>query len=69
MNKFKVRTYDVGAFGFFTQADAYNDYDFESAESLELFAARLGKAGFRAGNRWVMGSAIVWIEQKGPANG
>ena len=64
MNKFKVRVYDVGAIGFFTQADGYDDHEFESELSLEDFARGLMKRGFQVRNRWIMPGAIVWVEQQ-----
>ncbi len=66
MNRYRVRAQILGAFGFFTQADHYRDYDIESSESLEDFAGRLAAKGFLdpKGGRWIMPGAIVWIEEK-----
>ena len=66
MNKFKVRAYTVGAVGFLTQADHYEDFDFETDEAIESFASRLASKGFfdEGSHRWIMPGSIVWIEQK-----
>jgi hypothetical protein len=66
MNRFVVRAQNPGVLGFFTQADHYADFDFESAETLEEIAARLAAKGFQEekGGRWIMPGAILWIEQK-----
>jgi hypothetical protein len=66
MNRYKVRAQILGALGFFTQADHYQDYQLESSESLEDFAGRLAAKGFQdpSGSRWIMPGAIVWIEQQ-----
>jgi hypothetical protein len=50
--------------GFFTQADGYDDHEFESELSLEDFAQGLMKKGFQVRNRWIMPGAIVWVEQQ-----
>jgi hypothetical protein len=65
MNRYKVRSQKLGALGFFTQADHYADFEIESNESLEVFAARLAAKGFQdsKSGRWIMPGAIVWIEQ------
>jgi hypothetical protein len=66
MNRYRVRAQNLGALGFVTQADHYYDFDIESSESLETFAARLAAKGFQdsKSGRWIMPGAIVWIEQK-----
>jgi hypothetical protein len=63
VNSFKVRVYDVGFAGRFTQADAYQDHKFDSDQSLEEFVKGLIKDGFRVRNKWIMPGAIVWVEQ------
>ena len=62
---YKVRTYEVGAMGFLTQADHFHDFMFESLETLEEIARRLSATGFRhpGKNRWIMPSAIIWVEE------
>lgn len=64
MYKYKVRVYEVGVFGFFTQADHYQDYDFTSDDSLEQFARRLSREGFAVddGRKWIMPAAILTVE-------
>jgi len=49
-----------------TQADHYEDYKIDSAESLEDFTARLAAKGFfdEDSQRWIMPGAIVWVERK-----
>jgi len=66
MNHYRVRAQNPRALGFFTQADHYQDFEIESSEALEPFAARLAAAGFLDpdSGRWIMPGAIVWIEQK-----
>ena len=66
MALYRVRVQNPVALGFLTQADHYLDYDFESDESLEDFAARLAAKGFqdRRNGRWVMPGAIIWIEKR-----
>lgn len=66
MNRYIVRAQTPRALGFITQSDHYQDYDFESSETLEAFAGRLAAKGFpdQDGRRWIMPGAIVWIEQQ-----
>lgn len=66
MSRYKVRVQKLGALGFLTQADHYEDYELESGETLAELAARLAAKGFPAptGNRWVMPGAIIWIEKR-----
>ena len=62
---YKVRVYKVGAMGFLTKADHYEDFRLESAAGLEEFAKGLAITGFRHPEeeaRWIMPSAIVWVE-------
>ena len=65
MHSYKVRCQKLSALGFLTQADHYQDYEFESADSLEIFAAQLAAKGFPepSSKRWIMPGAIIWIEQ------
>jgi hypothetical protein len=65
MNRYKVRAQNLRALGYFTQADHYHDYELDSSEPLEEFAARLAAKGFldAKSGRWIMPGAIVWIEQ------
>ena len=64
MNRFKVRVQNPTALGFLTQADHYRDYELESAELVEDFAARLAAKGFAdPDGRWIMPGAIIWIER------
>ena len=67
MNQYTVRVQKLGALGFFTQADHYQDFEMESSEGLEALAIRLASKGFLhpKGGRWIMPGAIVSIEQKG----
>jgi len=64
MSKYKVRVYEVGALGFFTQADGYMDYNFTSDDSLEQFARRLSREGFAVedGRKWICPAAIITVE-------
>jgi hypothetical protein len=64
MNKYRVRCYDVGIFGFFSQADGYEDFDFTSPKDLATFAKELCRDGFQAGNKWICPGAIVWVKQR-----
>ena len=66
MNRYRIRAQHLGALGFVTQADHYQDFEVESNESLEAFAGRLAAKGFpdSKSGRWIMPGAIVWIEQK-----
>ena len=66
MNRYKVRVQNPIALGFLTQADHYQDYDLESSDSFEDFAAKLAAKGFPDPNRgrWIMPGGIIWIEQK-----
>jgi hypothetical protein len=66
MNRYRVRAQNPRALGFITQSDHYQDYELESSDTLEDFAARLAAKGFRdtEGGRWVMPGAIVWIEPR-----
>jgi hypothetical protein len=66
MNRYKVRVQNIGALGFITQADHYQDFELESSESLEVFAGHIAAKGFLApkGDRWIMPGAIIWIEKK-----
>jgi len=66
MNHYRVRAQKLGALGFITQAEHYQDFEIESAETLEAIAARLAAKGFEVpgGGRWIMPGAIVWIEQR-----
>lgn len=61
---YKVRAYTVGAVGFLTQADHYEDFLLQSTAGLEEFAKELAVSGFQHPNkaRWIMPSAIVWVE-------
>jgi hypothetical protein len=64
MNRYRVRVQNPRALGFITQSDHYRDYEIESSETLEEFAARLAAKGFpdAEDGRWVMPGAIIWIE-------
>lgn len=63
VNKYKVKVYVATAWSLFTQADHYEEYEFESNESLEVIARRLAREGFRTNNgkRWVMPGAILEV--------
>ncbi len=63
MNRFTVRVYKVGVFGFFTKSDSFEDYDFTSMDPIEVFAKRLARDGFPAkdGRLWIMPGAIVEV--------
>jgi hypothetical protein len=65
MQRYKVRTQKLSAMGFLTQADHYKDYELDSPEPIEEFAANLALKGFfdRDAERWIMPGAIVWIER------
>jgi hypothetical protein len=64
MNRYRIRAKRLGALGFFTQADHYQDFEIESSEPLEVFAERLAAKGFldSKSGRWIMPGAIAWIE-------
>lgn len=66
MNKFKVKVYLATDWSMFTQADHYEEYTFESKETLEVIAKRLARDGFRTdnGRKWIMPGAILEITQK-----
>jgi len=66
MNRYRVRAQKLGALGFITQADHYQDFEMESSESLEAIAGRLATKGFPdpGGSRWIMPGAIIWIEEE-----
>lgn len=66
MCRYKVRVHRLTLAGFFTQADHYEDFEFESSEPIETFAARLASKGFADpddATRWIMPGAILSIEQ------
>lgn len=65
MGVYKVRAKNLGAWGYFTQADHYEDFELDTAETLEELARRLASSGFAEpnGDRWIMPGAIVWIKQ------
>ncbi len=65
MIRYKVRAQKLSAIGFLTQADHYKDYELNSPEPLEEFAANLALKGFfdPETERWIMPGAIVWIER------
>lgn len=64
VRKYKVRVYEATAWGAFTQADHYQDYFFESDETLERFANRIGREGFavKGGQKWIMPASILTVE-------
>lgn len=65
MNKYKVKVYVGTLWSFFTQADHYEEYEFESGESLEAISKRLARDGFRNdnGTKWIMPGAILEVRK------
>lgn len=65
MNKYNVKVYVGTMWSFFTQADHYEDYTFESSESLEVISKRLARDGFRTDNetKWIMPGAILEVRK------
>jgi hypothetical protein len=61
---YRIRAYKVGALGFLSQADHYDDFTLESTAELEEFAKALAITGFKHPHkpRWIMPSAIIWVE-------
>lgn len=65
MNRYKVRVYEVSVWGFFTQADHFNDYYIQSQESLMEIAKRLAREGSCIdGLKWIMPASILTVEME-----
>jgi hypothetical protein len=64
VNKFKVRVYQATNWSLLTQADHFEDFIFETNESLEKFSQELARTGFsiKNGKKWIMPGAIVSVD-------
>jgi hypothetical protein len=62
--KYVARVYVATEWSFFTKADHFLDYAFQSDESLEVLAKRLARDGMRVsqGTKWIMPGAILSVE-------